>query len=349
METNRKPPVIWLVDCGLPGHFQQVVGVGEILATRLGAECIRVECRLRLQGRALRLARHLLRITPGILAPALAKLIYRNIHFPMGNPDVLISSFTHTIPLCRLIARKWRPFSIFVENLAPRRAAWFDLVIAPSAKGLPNEFVPPVMPTGRSRSAALAAMDTHWPDGPPENCWGMVIGGDSRAVRFSLDDWKSLAGAMNFAAESHGIRWLVATSRRTGEENEALLRAHLNPAAIAEAAWWGDEPQRVLPAYLGAAGRVFITADSVTMISEALAIHGDAEAVFPSAPADEACEDIIFVRRLAAENLISLVPISGIGKMDRKIPENPLGGLMEDFESQVAEKVFAHLRKINRH
>jgi len=76
---------------------------------------------------------------------------------------------------------------------------------------------------------------------------------------------------MNTLARREGIRWLVTTSRRTGAEAEARLRAGLDSAVVAAAVWWAEKPEKKMQAFLGAAECVFVTQDSVTMVTEAVA------------------------------------------------------------------------------
>ena len=90
------------------------------------------------------------------------------------------------------------------------------------------------------------------------------------------DELVPVAGAagMDWArklARREGIRWLVTTSRRTGKEVEAKLRGLLPPEVVADAVWWCHLPEKKFPAYLGAAEVIWVTQDSVSMVTEAVA------------------------------------------------------------------------------
>jgi len=76
---------------------------------------------------------------------------------------------------------------------------------------------------------------------------------------------------MNALTQRTGIRWLLTTSRRTGAAAEALLQSNLDPAALAHAIWWSEKPEKQMLAILGRAERVFVTQDSVTMVTECVA------------------------------------------------------------------------------
>lgn len=330
--ARKKPPVAWLIDCGLPGHTTQVEAIGKILAEHPGAELHRIPAELRVHGNALGFLRALAGAIPRPFTRLLAKIMYRKLEFPASPPDLVISSFSHTISLCRLISRTYPCFSIYSGSLSRKRARWFDLAIVPCPAGLPGELVPPVMPTGRSPEEAAAATTALWPENPPHDCWTMVIGGSSRSARYAAEDWEALAGRMNRAAEHHGIRWLVSTSRRTGAENEEILKRNLRPTAIADAVWWSSGPRKVLAAFIAAGQRVFVTADSATMISEVIAIRGRATALYARSHSfDDA--DGKYLRRLETDGLAVLQPIDGDD--DTEVSNDPA----VDFQAEEAEFV----------
>jgi hypothetical protein len=51
---------------------------------------------------------------------------------------------------------------------------------------------------------------------------------------------------------------------------------------VAEAVWWGRDPKKSVAAFLHAGERVLVTRDSLTMISEVVAVKEQAEVVFPA-------------------------------------------------------------------
>ena len=76
---------------------------------------------------------------------------------------------------------------------------------------------------------------------------------------------------MNELAARHGVRWLISTSRRTGRAAEDALFAALAPHNVAYAVWWSRREERILGDLMGAAERLFVTVDSMSMISECIA------------------------------------------------------------------------------
>jgi len=275
-------PVIWLVDEGTPGHTVQTEGLGRVLETRLNAKLSWVKCRLQLRGFWRPLARAATASAPAPLARLLILKLYQGIALPEGRPDLVISSCGNSAYLTRLLARVTGARTIFVGEVAPFPGTWFDLVVAPVDQSLPNGLVSPLMETGQSPARAAAAAAKLWPQGAPAGCWSVLIGGASRSHPFIEADWIALAQGLNAIHRRQAIRWLLTTSRRTGTDAERVLRAHLEPAALADAAWWATEPRKVVAAFLHAGERVFVTQDSMTMISEAVAVRGHAEVIQPA-------------------------------------------------------------------
>ena len=112
----------------------------------------------------------------------------------------------------------------------------------------------------RRRFAGLARL--------PRPILGVLIGGANRSYRLGLDRLAAIAGSIAEILRSEGGSALVTPSRRTGQAGVALLRDRLAglPVGIWDGA--GDNPYY---AYLAYADALFVTADSVSMISEAAA------------------------------------------------------------------------------
>ena len=96
----------------------------------------------------------------------------------------------------------------------------------------------------------------------------MLIGGSNRAYRLTLDRLAVFAEMIAASLRATGGSVALTPSRRTGDAGVALLRERLKglPASIWDMT--GDNPYY---AYLAVADAFLVTADSVSMISEAAA------------------------------------------------------------------------------
>jgi mitochondrial fission protein ELM1 len=96
----------------------------------------------------------------------------------------------------------------------------------------------------------------------------VLIGGANRAYRLDLADLADMAERIAAAVRPAGGSVLVTPSRRTGPAGVAVLREHF--ARLPGQVWdgTGDNPYF---AYLALADALLVTADSVSMVSEAAA------------------------------------------------------------------------------
>src|SRR5437763_2996583 len=122
----------------------------------------------------------------------------------------------------------------------------------------------------RVTSARLAEARRRFPSlaGLPQPIVGVFVGGTNRSYRLTLNNLAGLADAIAGILRSGGGSALVTPSRRTGAAGIALLRERL--AGLSAEIWdgSGDNPYY---AYLAYADALLVTADSVSMISEAAA------------------------------------------------------------------------------
>lgn len=331
---------VWLIDSTLPGHTQQVDAIGRLLRQELGAECEWVRAKLRLRGAVRSVARSLVDLVPNRLATLLARSMYWGVRVPSDKPDLIVSSNTPTISFCRLLARQHGASTIFLGELHPRRSGWFDLIVVPVPMEMPNAMLAPVLQTGQTQARAREAAQTFWPEGAPSNCWTMIIGGNGKSNTYRPDEWKVLAESMNRLANRNGIKWLISTSRRTGAANEAILKETLDQELIQEAIWWNEQPKKGLAAFIHVGERVFATRDSLTMISEVIAIKGNVNVICPAdyrLSSNTAYER--YLKRLQDQGLLIPHPIGDCEKAGHGNGSNLIEGLQRQFEAELIQRV----------
>ncbi len=147
----------------------------------------------------------------------------------------------------------------------------FDLVIVPEhdrlrgprvvvTQGAVHRVTQARLSAERGRFPGLAAM--------PRPIVAVLIGGSNKAYRLSLRRVGEIAEAIAALLRERGGSALVTASRRTGANRLALLRQGL---AGMSAAIWDGVAENPYFAYLALADAFLVTADSVSMISEAAA------------------------------------------------------------------------------
>jgi uncharacterized protein len=122
----------------------------------------------------------------------------------------------------------------------------------------------------RVTPARLAAERRRFPalEELPRPVIGVLIGGSNRAYRLDLPRLAKIAEEVGAATRETGGSVVLTPSRRTGLAGIALLRERLAglPAAI-----WDCTGENPYYAYLAIADTFLVTADSVSMVSEAAA------------------------------------------------------------------------------
>jgi mitochondrial fission protein ELM1 len=230
---------------------------------------------------------------------------------------LIILSGGKAVFAAKSLATKYRAPLVFIGERKPYPSNWFHTVLTPSeyerdSNDIALRKIPISITFAQLEQAANA-----WTEKPDGRLWTMVLGGKSLSHRYSESDWKSLGHGMNQLAERHGIRWLIASSRRTGIDAEKWLSEIIQPKHLAEAAWWAQSSSGQLHAYLGAAERVFVTQDSVTMVTETTVCKSTPVVL---APADVNFPDKSFLphyfKALEEDGQIVRKKISELGDLD---------------------------------
>jgi hypothetical protein len=147
----------------------------------------------------------------------------------------------------------------------------FDLLVVPEhdrlrgprvvvTRGAVHRVTPARLAAERRRLPALADL--------PRPILTVLIGGGNRAYRLPLRRLGEIADSLAAILRETGGSLLLTPSRRTGGEAVALLRRQL---ASLPALVWDGTGENPYYAYLANADAILVTADSVSMISEAAA------------------------------------------------------------------------------
>ncbi len=197
-------------------------------------------------------------------------------------PDIALAAGRRTLPYLRRLKRESgrRIFTIYVNAPANgRRAA--DLIVAPIHDGLfgRNVFTP-LTPANRLSPAALAQARRS-PDpriaALPSPRAALLIGGNNRHFRFTPADAIALADIVRvFFVQGYSV--MATASRRTPRFVAEALGAALQEGA----GWiWDGEGENPYLSMLASADTVVVTADSVSMVGEAVATGAPVYAFAP--------------------------------------------------------------------
>jgi uncharacterized protein len=187
-------------------------------------------------------------------------------------PDLVIACGRNAAMPALAIQRASGGHTITAQIQNPKIGrAKFDLMVVPEHDSLRG---PRVMVTRgaihRVTQARLAAERTRFPmlAEMPRPILSVLIGGSNRAYRLTLPRVGEIAGALAAILRTSGGSVFVTPSRRTAAAELDLLRNRLKGFS---SAIWDGSGENPYFAYLALADALLVTADSVSMISEAAA------------------------------------------------------------------------------
>lgn len=233
------PPVIWAIADGRPGHWNQVRGIVEAIERRMLINDYAITAPSRLQS---------------VIDAASGRWSATS---ELPSPDLILGA-GHATHLPMLLARRSRGGRCVVIMRPTFPTHWFDLCLLPDIhRCAPG---PHIMLT-RGAVNRIKRSDQADPDA------GLIlVGGPSRHVRW---DGASVAEQIFQVCSAMGdTHWTISTSRRTPQEmlyllqNMGLLNTTIVDGCSTSSNW--------LPAQLSRSAVAWVTADSVSMVYEAL-------------------------------------------------------------------------------
>jgi mitochondrial fission protein ELM1 len=153
---------------------------------------------------------------------------------------------------------------------------------------------------------------------------GVLIGGNSGAHRYASEDWLQLIRFLREANRAHGIRWLAATSRRSGDfiGDTFSAMAVNKEGGLDTFIDFRTAGPGTLPQVFAGADAILCTDDSTTMISEAVGACLPVVSVTPASTSLEPRE-AEYRQFLTNENWYRLLP------MPKLTPDGFLAALEE--------------------
>lgn len=248
----------WAVTDGSAGMENQCIGIAEAMGADLTVKRIRLRSPWRQLTPFLRLgARWATDAGGDPVAPPW--------------PDLLIGCGRQSTAVSFAVRRqsRGRTFTVHIQDpqVTPSR---FDLVVVPRHDRLRG---PNVLVTRGSlhrvtpeRLADAAGRLGARLEGLPRPRVAVLIGGSNAVYQLTPIIMGDVADRLAQLAGSGGAGLMVTASRRTGADNEAILRARLSGTS---AEVWDGTGENPYFAYLALADHIVVTCDSVNMVSEA--------------------------------------------------------------------------------
>jgi len=269
MEAKR----VWIIDEGSQGHVVQSRGLVRELRHSVPLEVTEFRCRFSVKHRWLRsLAKKSLRWFPSM---ALLKTTHELSGIPEGKPDLILSSGPNSLLALAYFSKLHGCPSVFVQGTIRVPENTVTCIMRPDEGEtradyifiplLFNEITPELLEATRVQLGLPSRSEDATPP-----CKALFVGESSGKIQFSRNDWEMLAEFVNRSWRADGIQWLISTSYRTSEAVEELLRQTIEPAAIRDVVWYSKAPRKITRVFLSTASSVYVTMDSLTMMTEAV-------------------------------------------------------------------------------
>ena len=252
-------PSVWVLHDGKPGMASQVRG----LAEAAGFAFIEKQLSIR---------RPWTWLAPQLWVAPLSAATQAGAPLVPPWPDLVIGCGRNTAAPALAIRRASGGRTLAAQIQDPHIGRGeFDMLFVPEhdrlrgprvivTRGALHRVTPQLLAAERRRFPALEAL--------PRPILGVLIGGSNRTYRLGLRRLGEIAGLIAGIVRQCGGSAVVTPSRRTGEAGVAVLRERL--AGLPGAVWDGTGENPYF-AYLAIADALLVTADSVSMVSEAAA------------------------------------------------------------------------------
>ncbi len=253
-----KSKICWVVTDGKPGMENQALGLAEAVGFDIEVKRISVKAPWRW-------------LPAGLWLDRFSALHHSGDALDPPWPDLLIGCGRMSVPYSLAVRRKSlrQTFTVQIQNPAISTKG-FDLVVPPRHDHLKADNV--IETRGavhRVTATRLKAEADKFRDQLahlPRPLVAVLIGGNNKCYAITPEITRRLAAQLVHLTQAHGAGLAVTPSRRTGAENEQVLRQALenSPSVVWDGS--GDNPYF---GYLGLADAVVVTCDSVSMVSEA--------------------------------------------------------------------------------
>jgi mitochondrial fission protein ELM1 len=250
----------WVVSDGRPGNENQCLGLAEAIGLPITIKRVHPRAPWRW-------------LPPPLCVGALHSLGPESDRLSPPWPNLLIAAGRQSVALSAAIRRAAGGATFTVQIFKPGLALErFDLVVAPQHDQLSG---PNVISTRGSlnritqeRLEAEAEKIRGRLAHLPRPLVAVLIGGSNDCYHFDETVAADLAGRLAALCRNSGASLAITTSRRTGEDNERILRQTLAGLPVE---FWDGSGDNPYFGYLGLADAIVVSGDSVNMVSEACA------------------------------------------------------------------------------
>ena len=267
---------------GKAGHLSQALGAAQLIEDRLHGPVVIDQMIAKIRLKLLNRVIDHLAMLPGRVAKKLVSYFYTWTQ-PKDKPDLIISFGGNVIALNIALTKLWNCHNLAIGNLYSFNQKQLNAHITMRGEaGHPKVILSPVA-LCKTRQRTCQTKGKKLLQSLPEGrYWGMLIGGEGSGYHYQDSDWHRLGTAMQQLSQQHGIKWLLTTSRRSGIKAEQILMQYLDETTCAKAYLSSQLEDYSLEAILGGCERLFCSEDSLSMVTESVAVNKPVTTLIPT-------------------------------------------------------------------
>ena len=173
-------------------------------------------------------------------------------------------------------------------------------------------------------------------EGHTPNTFALLIGGNGAGYQYKNTDWKSLIQGIEQISKDQDVKWLITTSRRSGDDIENLLADSVNRECISDLVLYGQNPAKVMAQYLQKAEIIFCTEDSLTMVSEAIYSGKKVYTLVPE-QSNPDNNDLAALNKYQSNQLVERCLMKNMDRVE--IDRNKKCSALPDIDHQISQPV----------
>lgn len=203
------------------------------------------------------------------------KIFYKNFNLPNEHLDLIISTGGDTSFLNIWLARYLNIKNIYCSQLRALNPNYFYLILSRKDLGIKNSICMEVLPTGINMNDLNSIVEAFCLNNrikKEDNYFVLLVGGNGGGYKYEENDYINLVHSFMSMVKKHNAKALITTSRRTGSDNERVLKGLFEKYKndIAYSVYFGQNPEKVVAVYLELGSVIFVTEESGSMITESL-------------------------------------------------------------------------------
>lgn len=328
---------ILILSDGRPGHFNLSEGIAAAIGRLRPVAIERVQVRRgRWPGPVLAAATRL-GLAPGLVL----RRVYGLDPAALPDCDVVVSAGAETLAANIAAARLLAVPNIFYGSLRQFRAGDFALALTSYAHHVRHPRQAAALKPAAFDPDTLRAAG---PRGHGRRVLGLVVGGNAGGFDYRSEDWQRLAGLVTGIAACGAASFVVSNSRRTPAEASDLF-AHLaadRPDVVTRFIDVRQPSPAPLSSLLAEAEAVLVTADSSSMVSEAIWARLPVLALMPGHARlednERAYRDWLSAQGwMASADLDTLDAAAALAKLSGLTPIR--GNPLDDLARLIAERI----------